>query len=111
MIYDTNEYVMIKTHDTIALELKLFYASRCLGCCKYGSISTPTPSPSPSPSPTPNSGSNHSQIAKLVASDGAFDDYFGYSVSISGDGNTAIVGAYRDDDKGADSGSAYVFVR
>ena len=109
MIYDTNGYVMIKTHDTTALELKLFYASRCLGCCKYGSIYTP--SPSPSPSPTPNSGSNHSQIAKLVASDGATIDQFGYSDSISGDGNTAIVGAYRDDDKGADSGSAYIFVR
>ena len=78
---------MIKTHDTIALELKLFYASKCLGCCKYGSISTPTPSPSP----------DYSQFAKLLASDGAANDYFGFSVSISGDGNTAIVGAIYDD--------------
>ncbi len=47
------------------------------------------------------------QIAKLLASDGAPDDFFGYSVSVSGD--TAVVGAYDDDDHGDGSGSAYVF--
>lgn len=36
-----------------------------------------------------------------------FNDHFGYSVSI--DGNYAIVGAYQDDDKGNNSGSAYIF--
>ena len=46
---------------------------------------------------------------KLRATDGAVDDQFGYSVSVSGD--TAIVGANQDDDNGGDSGSAYVFVR
>jgi hypothetical protein len=46
---------------------------------------------------------------KLTASDGAVDDLFGYSVSISGD--YAIVGAWRDDDNGDDSGSAYIFKR
>ena len=46
---------------------------------------------------------------KLTASDRAAEDYFGYSVSISSDGTTALVGAYSDDDKGTDSGSAYVF--
>ena len=46
---------------------------------------------------------------KLLAGDGAADDYFGYSVSISGD--TAIVGAYWDDDNGDSSGSAYIFSR
>ena len=46
---------------------------------------------------------------KLLASDGAANDQFGYSVSISGD--YAIVGAYADDDKGSNSGSAYVFKR
>ena len=45
--------------------------------------------------------------AKLIASDGALNDYFGMSVSISGD--YAIVGAYGDDDKGSTSGSAYIF--
>lgn len=47
------------------------------------------------------------QAQKLVASDGAVDDRFGISVSISGD--TALIGAFRDDDNGTDSGSAYVF--
>ncbi len=50
-----------------------------------------------------------SQAAKLTASDGAVDDFFGYSVAISGD--TAIVGAWLDDDNATDSGSAYVFVK
>ncbi|MCH8259829.1 MAG: FG-GAP repeat protein, partial [Planctomycetes bacterium] len=44
---------------------------------------------------------------KLLASDGASADYFGYSVAI--DGNVAVAGAYRDDDNGSRSGSAYVF--
>ena len=47
------------------------------------------------------------QEAKLLASDGAAGDYFGISVSIQCD--LVIVGAYRDDDNGVDSGSAYVF--
>ncbi len=49
------------------------------------------------------------EIAKLTASDGAEDDEFGFSVSV--DGDTMVVGAYRDDDSGSGSGSAYVFVR
>ena len=49
------------------------------------------------------------QTAKLTASDGAANDLFGASVSVSGD--VAIVGSPRDDDNGFDSGSAYVFVR
>ncbi|MCH7638004.1 MAG: T9SS type A sorting domain-containing protein [Bacteroidetes bacterium] len=44
---------------------------------------------------------------KLTASDGALLDVFGISVSVSGD--VAVVGAYRDDDSGPDTGSAYVF--
>jgi hypothetical protein len=48
------------------------------------------------------------QQQKLTASDGVDYDYFGYSVSISGD--WAIVGAYRDDnEKGINAGSAYMF--
>ncbi len=47
------------------------------------------------------------QTAKLLASDGAADDSFGWSVSLSG--AAAIVGALGDDDRGMDSGSAYVF--
>jgi len=54
-------------------------------------------------------GTNWTCEAKLTASDGDLYDWFGYSVSISGD--YAIVGAYKDDDNGQDSGSAYVFKR
>ena len=58
------------------------------------------------------SGSSWSQQAKLTASDGAAGDWFGQSVSLSGDGNTALVSAYTDDTVGGtDAGSAYVFVR
>jgi hypothetical protein len=46
---------------------------------------------------------------RLVANDGQTSDYFGLSVSVSGD--TALVGAYGDDDQGSGAGSAYVFVR
>jgi hypothetical protein len=44
---------------------------------------------------------------KLLATDGAALDSFGYSVSISG--ATAIVGAYTDGDNGCYSGSANLF--
>ena len=54
-------------------------------------------------------GSSWNQQAKIVASDGAAGDLFGNSVSISGD--YAIVGAYYDDDRGDESGSAYIFKR
>jgi hypothetical protein len=45
--------------------------------------------------------------AELIAADGAADDYFGYSVAVSGD--TAVVGAVIDDDRASDAGAAYVF--
>ena len=48
------------------------------------------------------------ESAKFVASDGAADDRFGRAVAVSGD--TVVVGAFRDDDDGTDSGSAYVFI-
>ena len=54
-------------------------------------------------------GTTWSQQAKLLPSDGATDDDFGYSVSISGD--YAIIGARFDDDNGENSGSAYIFKR
>ncbi len=55
------------------------------------------------------SGTAWSEQAKLTASDAAAEDFFGSSVAISGD--TVVVGAYRDDDAGNSSGSAYVFQR
>ena len=50
-----------------------------------------------------------SQKAKLTADDGAADDEFGISVAVEGD--TAVIGAYQDDDHGDLSGSAYVFTQ
>ena len=47
--------------------------------------------------------------AKLNSSDPAANDQFGISVAVSGE--TAVVGAWLDDDGGSDTGSAYVFVR
>ncbi len=47
------------------------------------------------------------QIAKLLPNDGAKENNFGISVAISGE--TAVVGAWLDDDNGDFSGSAYVF--
>jgi hypothetical protein len=55
------------------------------------------------------SGSAWTQQAKLIAADAAAGDRFGRSVALSGD--TAIVGAYGDDDAGSRSGSAYIFTR
>ena len=45
--------------------------------------------------------------AKLVAADDDPADNFGWSVSL--DGDRALVGAYRDDEAGANAGAAYVF--
>jgi len=52
---------------------------------------------------------NWGQVKIITADDGAADDAFGLSVSING--NIAIVGAYSDDDNGTGSGSAYIFSR
>ena len=49
------------------------------------------------------------QTAKLTAYDGATADSFGHAVAM--DGDTVVVGAYRDDDNGLGSGSAYVFTK
>ncbi len=56
-----------------------------------------------------------SQDDKLVASDGAADDYFGYTVSGAGDVDNdgyddVIIGAPQSDDNGNRSGSAYVYL-
>ena len=42
------------------------------------------------------------EVTKLLADDAAADDFFGNSVSV--DGDTAVMGAFRDDDGGAESG-------
>jgi len=55
------------------------------------------------------SGSTWSQQTKLIASDGSFGDFFGWSIAIHDE--TVVVGSWRDDDNGTDSGSVYVFTR
>ncbi|MGF1740457.1 FG-GAP repeat protein [Vibrio profundum] len=69
------------------------------------------------------SGGVWSQEAYIKASNTDADDRFGYSVSLSPDGNTLAVGAHfensnatgingnQNDDSSADSGAAYVFVK
>lgn len=54
-------------------------------------------------------GTNWIKQAKLVPDDGESEDWFGRCVSINGD--YAIVSAYKDDDNGPESGSAYIFQR
>ena len=46
---------------------------------------------------------------KIVADDGKSFDRFGRAVAL--DGNTALIGADREDTNGADAGAAYVFTR
>jgi cyclophilin family peptidyl-prolyl cis-trans isomerase len=52
---------------------------------------------------------NWTEQAKLVASDDDAGDFFGHSVSISGD--CAIVGAWLNDTYGIEDGAAYIFYR
>jgi hypothetical protein len=54
------------------------------------------------------SGATWTQQAELTAADGASLDFFGYATALSGDGSTALVGAWG---KNVDAGAAYVFVR
>ena len=49
------------------------------------------------------------QQAKLTASDGATNDNFGWSISVSGD--TVVAGAFGDIAKGLDAGSVYIYRR
>ncbi|MHB8788683.1 MAG: thrombospondin type 3 repeat-containing protein [Desulfobulbaceae bacterium] len=53
--------------------------------------------------------STMTQTAKMTASDGAADDYFGGSLAISGD--TIVVGARYNNANGGASGSAYVYAK
>lgn len=51
-------------------------------------------------------GTGWSAEAKFTASDAASDDGFGFAVAVD---DTAVVGAFQDDDGGSNSGSAYFF--
>lgn len=49
------------------------------------------------------------QIHKLQSGDIREADFFGFAVSMSEDGSTAAVGAYRCDSREIDTGAAYIF--
>ena len=51
------------------------------------------------------------ETQKLVALGEAAYDQFGISIAISNNGSTIVIGSYRDDAKGRNSGSAYVFAK
>lgn len=56
------------------------------------------------------SGGSWNQRAKLVADDRDRENEFGYSVAVSGDGTTALVGAVKDENPNGDgAGSVHVF--
>ena len=74
----------------------------------------PPPSPPPSPNPPPNppiflTNMLEDTGATIYASDAVAGDSFGKGVSLYGD--TALIGAWKDDDQGGGSGSVYVFTR
>ncbi|MDP6739483.1 MAG: FG-GAP repeat protein, partial [Planctomycetota bacterium] len=48
-----------------------------------------------------------SKFRKVVPSDGAPQDAFGFHVALKG--KLLVTGSWRDDDAGADSGSAYLY--
>ncbi len=52
-------------------------------------------------------GTNWNQTKKITAADGEASDFFGGSVSLSG--NRVLIGAIGNDDRGSGSGSAYIF--
>ena len=68
-------------------------------------------------------GTSWSQQEKVVATSQGQEDYFGYSISLSGDGNTLAVGAKgedssavrvggnQSDNNASGSGAAYIFTR
>ena len=55
----------------------------------------------------PSDPTSWTEQAKLTAADGAAYDHFGSAVAIAG--NSVLIGANSDDDKGPSSGSVYVF--
>jgi hypothetical protein len=57
--------------------------------------------------PTYSDGTTWREEAKLLASDGDAYHYFGYSLSLSDE--SALIGAFGDDDNGSFSGAAYLF--
>lgn len=56
-------------------------------------------------------GTTWDQMSKLLASDGAANDRFGYSVALSGNAETCVIGANNNSNaRGTNAGSAYIFI-
>src|SRR5262249_20679320 len=70
---------------------------------------SPSPSPGTGRAVVFKKGAVWQYEADLLASDKHDGDVFGQFVALSG--NTAVVGAGGNDEKGTDAGAAYVFVR
>ena len=57
------------------------------------------------------SGSVWTQQQKLQASNAGSGDYFGFALALSGDGDTALISAYREDTGATNAGMVYAFTR
>ena len=119
----------MKLRKKILAAGRLGLALAALAICSAASFAQAPPAPQPAANPrgTPirSSGSawNPKAIAYLKASNAMKNDQFGYTVALSGDGNTMAVGAAAEDGaaKGVngnqadhsalDAGAVYVFVR
>jgi len=87
-------------------------ATTLLPGCSGGDEGTSTANATGTPSGPGGSATSGlgDQVAKLAADDGAGDDNFGFSVGLSDDGSTAVLGALSDRHAdGEPTGSAYVF--
>jgi len=60
---------------------------------------------------TKNSSDIWSEKQKLLSSDIQAYDFFGYSVAVNSEGNTAVIGANHEDTGGVDAGAAYIFTK
>ncbi|WP_266080713.1 FG-GAP repeat protein [Haladaptatus caseinilyticus] len=107
-----------KSESRIPVDRRSFFAGLCgavslgLGGVAGGKNST-TPAGQLKTSNTRDSLETdvEEQLVKLVPTDNAEDDRFGYSVSLDSDGETALIGAFNNDDNGEDSGAAYIFTQ
>ena len=61
--------------------------------------------------PTGGPWADGTETAKLIASDAMRGDEFGIAVAVDDNEDTIVVGAYLDDDNGANAGAAYVFTQ
>ena len=99
----------------------------CFSTTGFAQAQAPPPQPAPSPRGTPIRPAanvwNPKSIAYIKASNAKKDDQFGFTVALSGDGNTMAVGAAAEDSaaKGINgnqadhsalnAGAVYIFVR